>query len=203
MSPSLPDLLAEAHRLETKDRAFFSGIPWTAKLMNDSSFTNLPKISRLPNPETEEDSFLAETVKTPGIISHLLAYYRNLPKPGASVTEARWLIALGTKLNGWPNVMHGGVQSFLLDEIMAFMLGCSKRVPGATPLALNTVTAELKVRYLRALRTPGVLLVEARLVKREGRKLWTEAEVKDEKGVVLASGEALFISVQPGTGPKI
>jgi acyl-coenzyme A thioesterase PaaI-like protein len=95
------------------------------------------------------------------------------------------------------------MQSFLLDEIMAFMLGCSKRIDGATPLALNTVTGELKVRYLRAMRTPGVLLVESRLVKKEGRKLWTEAEVKDENGVVLASAEALFISVKPGTGPKM
>ena len=99
--------------------------------------------------------------------------------------------------------MHGGMQSFILDEIMAFMLGCGKRVEGAVPLALNTVTAELKVRYLRAFVTPSVVVVGARVVRREGRKLWTEAEVRSEKGVVLASAEALFISIQPGTGPKM
>lgn len=141
-------------------------------------------------------------MNTTGTIPHLLAYYRNI-EPGASVTEVRWLLHLGDKLNGWPNVVHGGMQSFILDEIMAFMLGCSKRVPGATPLALNTVTGELKVRYLRAMQAPAVYVVGARVVKRDGRKMWTEAEVKNEQGVKVATAEALFLSIKPGSGPKI
>ena len=201
-SQDLQKLLDQAHTLEAKDRSFFASIPWTAQLMNDEAFTNLPMISRLPQ-ATGEDSFLAETMNTPGTIPHLLAYYRTLPHEGASIEEVRWLLHLGDKLNGWPNVMHGGMQSFILDEIMAFMLGCGKRVEGATPLALNTVTAELKVGYKRAFTTPGTVVVGARLVRREGRKLWTSAEVRDRRGVVLASAEALFISIQPGTGPKM
>jgi acyl-coenzyme A thioesterase PaaI-like protein len=204
LSSDMENLLKEAHNLEARDRAFFSSIPWTASLMADPDFTNLPMVSRLAQ-SSGEDSFLAETMNTTGTIPHLLAYYRNLPsdESNASVTEVRWLLQIGNKLNGWPGVMHGGMQSFILDEIMAFMLGCSRRVPGATPLAMNTVTAELKVKYLRAFQTPGVVVVGARLTKRDGRKLWTEAEVKNEAGVVLANAEALFLSIKPGTGPKI
>lgn len=204
LSSDMEALLKRAHDLEAKDRAFFTSIPWTASLMADPDFTNLPMVSRLSQ-SSGEDSFLAETMNTPGTIPHLLAYYRNLPsdQPNASVTEVRWLLQIGNKLNGWPGIMHGGMQSFILDDIMAFMLGCSRRVPGATPLAMNTVTVELKVKYLRGFQTPSVVVVGARLTKRDGRKLWTEAEVKNENGVVLASAEALFLSIKPGTGPKI
>lgn len=200
----LEELLNEARALEAKDRAYFSAIPWTAKLMDDPDFTHIPMITRIPQPDTCEDSFIAETLNTGGTIANLLAYYRNLPdSPGHAVTEVRWLVHLGNKMSGWPGVAHGGMQSFLLDEVMAFMLGCSRRVPGATPLAINTVTVELKVRFLRAMQTPGLLVVEGRVTKHEGRKLWAEAVVKDERGLAISTAEGFFLGVKPGTGPKI
>jgi hypothetical protein len=42
----------------------------------------------------------------------------------------------------------------------------------------------------------GVVMVAARLVKREGRKFWLEGEVSGEDGAVLARGESLFVMVR-------
>jgi acyl-coenzyme A thioesterase PaaI-like protein len=200
---SQPERLAEAYRLEARDRDYFSSIAWTAKLMEDPDFTNLPLGFRVPNPDTDQGSFLAETLNTHGTIRHLLVFHRNLTAPNTPVVEMRWLIDLGTKLNGWPRVLHGGMQSFLLDEIMAWMLACGRDVPGASLFAPSTVTAELKVRFIRAAQTPGVLIAEARVTKQEGRKVWTEAKLKNQQGVVVATGEGLFIGVKEGAGPKI
>jgi acyl-coenzyme A thioesterase PaaI-like protein len=105
---------------------------------------------------------------------------------------------LGDKLNGWPHVVHGGVQSFIMDEIMAFLVNINNRVSGARVLASSTVTAELKVRFVKTMKTPSVVCVTARLKEFEGRKLFTESVVTDEHGTALASAEALFLTVEPG-----
>jgi len=39
------------------------------------------------------------------------------------------------------------------------------------------------------------VLVEARCERREGRKTWIRAEVRDGDGVVCAEGEGLFVDV--------
>ena len=69
---------------------------------------------------------------------------------------------------------------------------------GGLPLSQNTVTAEMKVRYLRPVRTPGTVVVVAECVKREGRRIWLEGEVRDVEGVVLARGEAVWVKVGGG-----
>lgn len=71
----------------------------------------------------------------------------------------------------------------------------------------QSYTGELKVRYVKPIRTPGAVVVRARQTKREGRKQWIVAEVcqvqdvgEGEEGeeVVCARGEALFIEPRGG-----
>lgn len=63
-------------------------------------------------------------------------------------------------------------------------------------------TAELKVRYLAPVKTPGVVLIKTKVVKREGRKIWMRASVVQKMGqeaeldgrmIECAVGEALMI----------
>ncbi|RMX85422.1 hypothetical protein D0869_03840 [Hortaea werneckii] len=67
---------------------------------------------------------------------------------------------------------------------------------------LGSFTAELKIRYRRPVSTPGEVLCTARYVRREGRKEWIEAVIRQGEvegvgegdGVVTcAVGEGLFI----------
>lgn len=190
------EMIERARVAEAEDRAYFRSIPWTSRLMDDAAFDYIPMVSRLYNP-TGEDAFLAETVHTHGTIPYMLALYRK-PTAGEPVREVRVLMQLDAKLNGWPDVVHGGMQTFIMDEMMAFLLSVSKRVPGAKALGTNTVTAELKVRFIKTMLTPSVVCVTARLKDVKGRKCWTESTVTNEKGIVLASAEALFLTVKPG-----
>ncbi|KAI6814108.1 hypothetical protein KC332_g7915 [Hortaea werneckii] len=63
---------------------------------------------------------------------------------------------------------------------------------------LGSFTAELKIRYRRPVSTPGEVLCTARYVRREGRKEWIEAairqgEVEGDGVVDCAIGEGLFV----------
>ena len=102
-------------------------------------------------------------------------------------------------MNGGVNILHGGIVSTLIDDAMGTLLTVNKDV-GGLPLTQNTVTASLTVKFLKSVRTPGTVAVVARYRKREGRKFWLDAEVKDGEGWVLAKGEAIWITLGKSEG---
>ena len=59
------------------------------------------------------------------------------------------------------------------------------------------MTGELKVRFLRPVKTPSVARVDVHMGRVEGRKYYVEAEMWDEGGEKLATGEALWIVMKP------
>lgn len=185
-----------AYAAEASDREFFNSIPWCVKLINDPEFTYIPMPSRLTKASTE-DAFFADTVKTSSTISHCLSVHRTPNSSRDPVVEVRTFMKLGIDLNGWPNVVHGGIQSFILDEIMAYMCGLSKKLSPEGPIRETTVTAELKIRFIKTVKSPIVVMVNAKLKDVKGRKCWTEATLSGEDGIVLASAEGLFIIPSP------
>lgn len=91
-------------------------------------------------------------------------------------------------------MLHGGIVATLLDDVMGTLLTVNKDI-GGLPLTQTTVTATLTVKYLKGIRTPGTVAVVTRCRKREGRKFWLDAEVRDGEGGVLAKGEAVWIQL--------
>jgi len=120
-------------------------------------------------------------------------------------------------MNGHPSILHGGIVASILDEGMGIlqsanherdhMLRVGKGLAQGElpPHGIGSFTAELKVRYLKPVATPGSLVCTARYVKRDGRKEWIYAEIKqhiahgedDDEVVVCATAEALFIEPKP------
>ncbi|GAB1743211.1 hypothetical protein NU219Hw_g9067t1 [Hortaea werneckii] len=148
------------------------------------------------------------------------------------IQEVHFLVRVGDGLNGHPAILHGGIVAALVDEGMgvlqtvnherahAFSVqrqlkarggnrddgrgmvseGSNDALSSLPPL--GSFTAELKIRYRRPVSTPGEVLCTARYVRREGRKEWIEAVIRQEdvKGgedgdgvVTCAIGEGLFI----------
>lgn len=75
------------------------------------------------------------------------------------------------------------------------------------PQGFGSFTATLEVKYLKPVHTPDSVVVTARYTKRESRKEWIHAEVKqhvshgeDDYGeeIVCATGDALFIEPKSG-----
>jgi uncharacterized protein (TIGR00369 family) len=88
--------------------------------------------------------------------------------------------------NGTGSV-HGGFVCTLLDTVT----GCA--VHTTLPVTQWNTTVELKVSFLRAIRTEsGELTARGRVVKPGRRVAFAEGEVRDAAGVLLATASATF-----------
>jgi acyl-coenzyme A thioesterase PaaI-like protein len=87
-------------------------------------------------------------------------------------------------LQGPPGIAHGGVVATALDEAMS--------------LCVHKQTRAFTVHFEMDLHGPAPLdtsiELDARIDRREGRKIWASAEALGEGGVV-ATGSALFVEV--------
>jgi uncharacterized protein (TIGR00369 family) len=93
---------------------------------------------------------------------------------------------LDERYTGPPGHCHGGIIATILDEAM-----------GKVNKLRNVVamTAQMTVDYLRPVPLNKPLRVESREVSSLRRKHVNVGEILNQKGEVLARGEALFISV--------
>ena len=82
---------------------------------------------------------------------------------------------------GYDGIMHGGIVSTLLDEIMARYLYAK---------GMNAVTARLEVRYLKPTPIGVPLLIKGHIVRQKGRIYETEGTISLPDGTVTAQGTA-------------
>ncbi|KAL4922425.1 hypothetical protein BDW62DRAFT_207707 [Aspergillus aurantiobrunneus] len=198
----------EAERLwKLNDTSHFESIPWVAQLLRDNDFITTPIPSRVFKPTTE-DSFFSTTINSPSTISACLMQYRR-PLPNSKpfspkaipTTELRKFCTLGTDLNGYPGVLHGGMVATLLDECMGLILSLS--LFGAEPGMEGPVTAYLNMKFVGPVLTPGTVLVSGRIIEaKENRKWMIVGDIRDENGAVLAEAECLYI-LPRGVSSKI
>ena len=93
---------------------------------------------------------------------------------------------LGAEYQGGHGFIHGGIIATVLDEIMSKVSRLSN---------LRTVTAELTVEYLKPVPVDEEVHVEGFEVRREGRRLYHQGEIRDAAGVLLARGRGRFVVV--------
>jgi uncharacterized protein (TIGR00369 family) len=88
---------------------------------------------------------------------------------------------------GPPGHVHGGIIATLMDEAMSKL---------NRPLGVLAMTRNLEVDYLRPSPLGQPLLLVGRHIRREGRKLFHEAELQLADGTVLARAKGLFIALR-------
>jgi uncharacterized protein (TIGR00369 family) len=93
---------------------------------------------------------------------------------------------LGAEYQGGGGFIHGGIIATVLDEVMSKVSRLSD---------LRTVTAELNVEYLKPIPVDEEVQVEGFEVRREGRQLYHQGEIRDAAGVLLARGRGRFVVV--------
>lgn len=93
---------------------------------------------------------------------------------------------LGAEFQGGQGMIHGGIVATVLDEVMSKVNGLLDEL---------AVTAELKIDYLKPIRVGQELVVEGFLVKREGRQLYHEGEIRDAQGALLARAKGRFVVI--------
>jgi uncharacterized protein (TIGR00369 family) len=89
---------------------------------------------------------------------------------------------------GPPGCLHGGIIATLLDEAMSK----ANRAGGVTAM-----TRQMQVEYLRPVPSGSEIRIEGRVIRSEGRKHWTTAQILGTEGKVLAQATGLFIAIQP------
>ncbi len=88
---------------------------------------------------------------------------------------------------GAPGTAHGGAVATVLDDLFGFVL----YVVGDL-----AVTRHLEVGYRAPVRLGVPYLLEARLDRRDGRKLFVSARGTDEDGALVVEASAVFIVVE-------
>ncbi len=99
------------------------------------------------------------------------------------------LTTIASSFEGPSGFLHGGIIATMLDEAMSK----SMRAKG-----LTTMTRQMEVEYLRPIHSGAPIRVEARMVRSEARKHWSEARILSPRGHVLAEGKGLFVEVRSG-----
>ncbi len=89
---------------------------------------------------------------------------------------------------GPPGHIHGGVIAVLMDEAMSKMNG---------PMNVLAMTRHMEVDYLRPCPLETPLQLVAFHERREGRKLFHNAELIHPDGTLLARGKGLFLAIDP------
>ncbi|MFW5787319.1 MAG: PaaI family thioesterase [Halanaerobiales bacterium] len=88
---------------------------------------------------------------------------------------------------GYNGMMHGGLVSTLLDEAMAKVLELNE---------IPAVTAELKTRFKEPVKIGEKLLITGKITDNYKKLYYTEAELKNKKGKILATAEAKFMQAE-------
>ncbi|KAF3397869.1 hypothetical protein F1880_005853 [Penicillium rolfsii] len=197
--------------MATNDPTPFQSIPWITTLLKDTSFVALTIPSRTEKLSTE-DSLFSKTLNSETTLSACLSQYRpprittkSTPSSlqstatGIIAEELRLFFILGSDLNGYPGILHGGIVATLLDEVTGLLLSLNGHVGDASTREAKDaqpgpVTAYLNTQFLRPVPTPGAILVQARMIEvKEDRKWRIEGIIRDGEGVILAQAEALYI----------
>ncbi|CAJ2506468.1 Uu.00g005980.m01.CDS01 [Anthostomella pinea] len=175
------------------DFALFAAIPWWAQhLRRPRIVTGQPR-SRQPK-SNAEDTLFAETLKSQTAISAMLEVYEDLPSPNERIDHIKAFLTLGAGLNGHPGVCHGGLVMAILDEVIGMLIPINQKRKSIPKTVY--MTAYLNTTFLKPVPTSATILARATITRVEGRKYFSEGSIENEKGVILARGEALFVGLK-------
>jgi len=97
-------------------------------------------------------------------------------------------------LEGYKGLLHGGIISSLLDEVM---------IKAVLVKDVYCVTAELFVRYKKPVPVSERLSLYGRIEKENGRIYTTQGWAKNRKGEVVAEAEGKYFIPKPDKIEKL
>jgi uncharacterized protein (TIGR00369 family) len=95
---------------------------------------------------------------------------------------------IAARYQGATGYLHGGMIATLLDEVMAKVSRFAHE---------HAVTAGLTIEYRKPVPVGDELIVEGWETGRQGRMRSREGEIRTASGVVLARGQAKFVTIDP------
>ena len=114
--------------------------------------------------------------------------------------------AADARYAGWDGILHGGMQSLLLDEVSSWAAGV---LTGSRAF----VTAELRVWYRRPVPVEELLTIRGWLVGQDDHRAEVASDIRDASGALLTEGRAVIrklsaerfeaLTGRPPPGPRV
>lgn len=182
----------------------FRAHPWSNSLLSNPDYFPIRTWSRTAKP-SGEDAFFANTLGTDSTIPHVLTLRRkdipSVPKDppqirldaqGRPITPSAparppdmisLLMLSNPGISGHPSTAHGGAVATILDEVVSLCVAL--HVPAYAENEAEArgalYTMQLDVRYKRPVYVPGLAVVKAWCVARDGRKYWMRGQLVQEE----------------------
>jgi uncharacterized protein (TIGR00369 family) len=93
----------------------------------------------------------------------------------------------GPNFEGYKDILHGGILSSLLDEVM---------IRAVLAQGVNCLTSEIKVKFKKMVKTGERIHMEGCMVEDKGRILVAHGKITNQNGEVVAEGEGKFFRAQ-------
>jgi acyl-coenzyme A thioesterase PaaI-like protein len=136
---------------------------------------------------------MGRTLHTAATVPHT-AHLRRRATGDDARAETVLLVALGRGLNSHADILHGGIQAVLLDEVTGlFVLEALGLAKGA---GSGIFTGGASLRFRAPVRTPGVYLLRACAVDEgwgRGGRWEVKAVLEDGAGRVLTEGWSVYV----------
>ncbi len=91
---------------------------------------------------------------------------------------------------GYKNILHGGILSALLDEVM---------IKSILAQDILTLTCEIKVRFRKPVKIGQRLFLEGKPTENKGRILLAEGKIRNEDDEIVATAEGKFFKAEGET----
>lgn len=90
------------------------------------------------------------------------------------------------KFQGYKDILHGGIISALLDEVM---------IKAVIAKGFLVVTVEIEVKFLKPVRIGEKLFLEGKVTGEQKKIFTAEGKVRNSKGEIVATGKGRFFKV--------
>ncbi len=101
-------------------------------------------------------------------------------------TEGNWVIAEfipGENYQGYPNILHGGITTTLMDEAMAKAL---------LSMGIIALSVKLEVLFRKKIEIGEKVIVKAKLSEQKRKVFILSAKVEGENGEIKAEAKGYF-----------
>jgi uncharacterized protein (TIGR00369 family) len=90
------------------------------------------------------------------------------------------------KFQGYKDILHGGIISALLDEVM---------IKAVIAKGILVLTAEIQVKFIKPVKIREKLFLEGRVTGEQKKIFTADGTVRNSKGEIVATGKGKFFKV--------
>ncbi len=109
-----------------------------------------------------------------------VAFFFDEGKAKAQYTPTR-------EFEGYKDILHGGILSALLDEVMIYSIIAQ---------GIITVTVQMEVKFKKPAKIGETLFLEGQITEDKGKILFTEGKIFKQDGTIIAESKGKFFRAE-------